>query len=98
MEGCVRYLGGDFEKAHGDAGFEEVNNICYAHVLTMGYRDPMPDHVTYKACDVVDGKLRVIFKLGELGADTYGPLRQQHLEVSLHPRATVSTTSAALDG
>jgi len=84
--GVTRFFATDFEKVHGDAGYEEVNSICHAHVLTWGYRDPPPDHFLYKGCDVVDGKLRIIFKKGELGSDSWGSLRQRNLE-ACHPRA-----------
>jgi len=81
VTGIIKFLGGDFHKSFGDPGIGEVNFICYAHTVTMGYRTPEPQHFLYKGCDVVDGQLRVIFKKGNLGSDMWGPLRGKNLEV-----------------
>jgi len=46
---------------------QEVNTICYAHIITMG-----PDvngNATYSDCDIIDGRLRLLFNPQYLGTN-----------------------------
>jgi hypothetical protein len=85
-----------FEEIHGQVGIDEINNICYSHVLTMEYDEAKK--VRYCGADVVDGKLRIIFEEGEMGTNMYGALDGPPLEKALTeadpPAGTIMSYSA----
>jgi hypothetical protein len=54
---------------YGDEFKAEINAICHAHVLTMDLEETTPPRFTYCGCDVLDGKLRLLFVESYLGTN-----------------------------
>lgn len=54
---------------YGDDFKNEINAICSAHVLTIDLEETSPPRFSYGGCDVLDGKLRVLFVESNLGVN-----------------------------
>jgi hypothetical protein len=63
-----------------DGGKDEVNTICHAHTLVLEVDET--EQNTYNGCDVVDGKLRMLFVPNYLGTNVGDTL--QELPVALN--------------
>jgi hypothetical protein len=61
----IKYIAGKF----GDDFKNEVNTICSAHVLTLDLEETSPPRFSYGGCDVLDGKLRILFVESNLGTN-----------------------------
>lgn len=61
----IKYLVGKY----GDEFKKEVNAICHTHVLTLDVEEQSPPRFSYGGCDVVDGKLRLLFAESALGTN-----------------------------
>lgn len=99
FEGAIKKLTA-FEEYHGEAGIQELNAICYAHVITIDHDEETAKRISYCGCDVVDGKLRIVFQAGEMGTNMYGPFEDRPLEDGLTlaaapPGATMSYAARA---
>lgn len=60
--------------AYNESFRDEVNTICYEHTVIMG-----PDEsgkTRYCGCDVVDGKLRILFNPDEMGTNISSALEE----------------------
>ncbi|KAK4098770.1 hypothetical protein N658DRAFT_208972 [Parathielavia hyrcaniae] len=68
IEGVIyqmKYVSGKY----GDDWKSEVNTICSEHVLTMDVEEHEPPRFSYGGCDVLDGKLRILFVGTNLGVN-----------------------------
>ncbi|KAK4129076.1 hypothetical protein N657DRAFT_630045 [Parathielavia appendiculata] len=54
---------------YGDDFKKEVNTICGAHILSMDLEEAQPPRFSYGGCDVLDGKLRILFVESNLGTN-----------------------------
>jgi hypothetical protein len=66
VEGAVSQLN-YFNGRFPDIGKDEVNTICHAHTLIMDIDEA--EKVQYNGCDIVDGKLRILFLPAYLGTN-----------------------------
>ncbi|KAK3329885.1 hypothetical protein B0H66DRAFT_40504 [Apodospora peruviana] len=84
VEGAIyqlRYLSGRY----GDNEFnKEINTICHAHVLTLDLEENSPPRFSYGGCDVLDGKLRILFVEGSLGTNIDYCLQENNLLPALN--------------
>lgn len=72
----------DYVSSAGEEGLKELNSICYAHTITMDLDDAK--RVTYCGADVHDGKLRILFAPGRLGANIDDALSREVLLKALN--------------
>ncbi|KAL2136195.1 hypothetical protein VTI74DRAFT_5073 [Chaetomium olivicolor] len=68
VEGAIYQLKYITDK-YDDAYKNEVNTICHAHVLTLDLEEHSPPRFSYGGCDVLDGKLRILFVAENLGTN-----------------------------
>ncbi|KAK3901010.1 hypothetical protein C8A05DRAFT_45252 [Staphylotrichum tortipilum] len=61
----IKYLSGRL----GSTFTTELNNIAHANVLTLDVEETTPPRFSYGGCDILDGKLRILFSPGNLGTN-----------------------------
>ncbi len=66
IEGAVSQINW-YNSRFPDQGKKEVNTICHAHTLIMDVDESGKN--SYNGCDVVDGKLRIVFVPNYLGTN-----------------------------
>ncbi|KAI1090540.1 hypothetical protein F5B19DRAFT_503996 [Rostrohypoxylon terebratum] len=91
----------DYVSDAGEEGLKELNSICYAHTITMDLDDAK--RVTYCGADIHDGKLRILFAPGCLGANIDDALSREVLLKALNEapapaEAAVTLSFAARKG
>ncbi|KAK4156634.1 hypothetical protein C8A00DRAFT_12447 [Chaetomidium leptoderma] len=61
----IKYVIGKY----GDDFKNEINTLCSEHVLTLDLEETSPPRFSYGGCDVLDGKLRMLFVEANLGVN-----------------------------
>lgn len=83
MEGAIyqlKYLTGRY----GDELKTEINDLSHAHVLTLDLEETTPPRFSYGGCDVLDGKLRILFVEQNLGTNIDYCLQEATLLAALN--------------
>ncbi|KAI1207461.1 uncharacterized protein F4807DRAFT_434677 [Annulohypoxylon truncatum] len=83
----------DYVSNAGEEGLKELNSICHAHVITMDLDDEK--RFTYCGVDVHDGKLRILFAPGRLGANIDDALSRDVLLKALNEAPAPNSEEAA---
>jgi hypothetical protein len=79
IEGAVSSINW-YNGHHPDNGKEEVNTICHARTLIMDVDESGKN--SYNGCDVVDGKLRILFVASYLGTNVGDALNELPLALN----------------
>ncbi|KAI0906489.1 hypothetical protein F4823DRAFT_627027 [Ustulina deusta] len=72
----------EFKDYFTEDGVNELNSICHAHVLTLDIDDQK--RFSYSGCDVIDGKLRLLFGADGLGSNISSCLDRNVLTKALN--------------
>jgi hypothetical protein len=84
----------EFENTYGDDGKTEINGICFAHVLTIDLDED--NKFSYCGVKVVDGKLTIVFKEGQMGTNNYYALEKPVLQKALNDAPPAKDSASTL--
>jgi hypothetical protein len=84
----------DFETKYGDEGKAELNGIAYAHVITIDIDEEKK--FSYCGCDIFDGKIRILFKEGNMGVNISYALDQDVLMTALNSAPPAADAGATM--
>ncbi|KAK6952640.1 hypothetical protein Daesc_004930 [Daldinia eschscholtzii] len=82
----------EFKDHAGENGLKELNTICHAHILTIDLDDA--NRFPYCGVDVHEGKLRILFAPGKLGANIDSALDRDVLLKALNEAPAPASENA----
>jgi hypothetical protein len=75
---------------------KELNTLCPAHTITLDVDDTEPPRFSYNGCEVVDGKLRMLFAPTALGSNIDYVCQESNLFPALNAASLVDGDASKL--